>query len=54
MEKLEENGYAYLQSAIDHSLKKIFMIKSQTSSAIPPRNGRGLIILQVWNISCFP
>ena len=24
MEKLEENGYAYLQSAIDHSLKKIF------------------------------
>ena len=24
MEKLEENGYAYLQSAIDHSLKKSF------------------------------
>ena len=24
MENLEENGYAYLQSAIDHSLRKIF------------------------------
>ena len=54
IEKLEENSYAYLQSAIDHSREKIFMVRLQTSSAIPPRNQSGLIIVQVWNISLFP
>ena len=50
MKKLEENGYAYLQSALDHSLEKIFY--NEITDFM--RNGSGLIILQVWNISLFP
>ena len=54
MVNLEENGYASLQSAADHSLEKILHDEiSDFKSAIPPRNGNSSIILQVWNISLF-
>ena len=54
MAKLEEKVFVYLQSSLDHSLEKFDMMKSQTLSAIPPRNGSSSIILQVWNTSLFP
>ena len=42
MVKLEENDYAYLQSAIDHSLKEILHDEITDFISNPPRNGNSL------------
>ena len=54
MAKLEENGYVYLQSALDHSLKKNLHNEITDFISNPTKEWKGSIILQVQNISLFP
>ena len=54
IEKLEENSYAYLQSAIDRSREKIFDDEITDFISNSTKESKCLIIVQVWNISLFP